>query len=109
MAGVVPAMLVASVRVLVPPIVQSFDGVVSPKIKNPNVGAVSSVTVLLAVRSSVLKFAVLSMPSATRPPDQLVVSLHRAPLFGLVHVKVVCASAPLHQAPSTIARMPRMN
>ena len=67
------------------------DVLVSPKSKFPRVLSVSSVTVLSAVMSIVLKSAVLPLASATVPPDQLEVSL-QLPLASAVHVPL-CAMA----------------
>src|SRR2546423_2939222 len=51
--------------------IQLVSAVVSPRIRFPMVRAASSVTVLLAVRFSVLKSAVASVPLAIVPLFQL--------------------------------------
>src|SRR5262245_82463 len=52
---------------------QLLLGIVSPKISEPIVRALSRCSVLLTARFSVLKSAMPSAPFATIPPDQFVV------------------------------------
>ena len=89
-----------SVRMLPPlaAIVQLLLGMRSANKKEPLVWLVSSVTVVAVVMSSVLKSAILPMPSATVPPLHLVVSL-QLPLVVEVQTPL-CASKPAGRAPN---------
>ena len=79
MLGVAPA----NVRILAAfPLLDKIQpaglvGLASPKINLPMVRGESRPTVRSAVRSMLLKSAVIPVPFATRPPPQLVVVLHR--------------------------------
>src|SRR5688572_292993 len=78
----------ATASVSVPPLpvlsVQSWLGVVSPNLKPPIVRDPSSVTMVLAARSSEAKLAVAAEPLATPLANQLPAVGHDPPL-ALVH------------------------
>jgi hypothetical protein len=83
MTGVV---LAASMRAL-PLTIQLLSGEVSPKMRPPMVCGPDNVTVAGAVRSSVLKSAVLSAPVPMMPFNQLALLVHVPPASS-VHVAV---------------------
>ena len=78
---------------------------VSPKIRPVRVRSESSLTVLSAVRLSVLKLAVEPRPSATMPPDQFPVVLQEPPETVWVHVPSAARASRRDNA-ATAARLP---